>query len=35
VNVLTLFSRGPAGTWHPSRSNLGRFGIHLRHPIDP
>ena len=35
ANVLTLFSRGPAGTWHPSRSNLGRFGIHLRHPIDP
>jgi hypothetical protein len=35
VNLLTLFARGPAGTWHPSRSNLGAFGIHLRRPIDP
>jgi hypothetical protein len=35
VNALTLFSRGPAGRWHPSSSNLGRFGVHLRHPIDP
>jgi hypothetical protein len=35
INILTLFSRGPAGRWHPSKSNVGQFGIHLRRPIDP
>jgi hypothetical protein len=33
--LLTFFGNGPAGRLHPSRSNVGRFGIHLRHPIDP
>ncbi|MGI8662839.1 MAG: N,N-dimethylformamidase beta subunit family domain-containing protein [Acidimicrobiales bacterium] len=28
VNVLSLFASGPAGTSHPSRSNLESLGIH-------
>ena len=35
IKLLTVFGNGPAGRLHPSRSNVGRFGIHLRHPIDP
>jgi hypothetical protein len=35
IKLLTVFGRGPAGRLHPSRSNLARFGIHLRRPIDP
>jgi N,N-dimethylformamidase beta subunit-like, C-terminal len=35
INLLTLFARGPAGRWHPSKPNVGSFGIHLRRPIDP
>jgi len=32
-NLLEAFGAGPAGEAHPSRPNLRRFGIHLRHPI--
>jgi hypothetical protein len=32
-NLLELFASGPAGRVHPSRPNLTRFRIHLRHPI--
>jgi N,N-dimethylformamidase beta subunit-like, C-terminal len=35
IKLLTVFGRGPAGRLHPSRSNVGQFGIHLWHPIDP
>jgi N,N-dimethylformamidase beta subunit-like, C-terminal len=35
IKLLTVFGRGPSGRLHPSRSNLARFGIHLRRPIDP
>jgi hypothetical protein len=33
MNLLDVFGSGPAGERYPSRPNLGRFGIHLRHPI--
>jgi hypothetical protein len=27
VNLLRVFARGPAGRYHPSRSNLTHLGI--------
>ena len=33
ANILRMFAEGPVGIEHPSRPNLGRFGIRLEHPI--
>ena len=34
-NVLRQFAHGPAGRRHPSKPNLGRFGISLQDPTTP
>jgi hypothetical protein len=34
-NVLRQFAHGPAGRRHPSKPNLGRFGITLQDPTNP
>jgi hypothetical protein len=33
MNVLKAFALGPAGLRHPSKPNLGRFGITLKRPL--
>jgi len=35
IKLLTVFGGGAACRVHPSMSNVGQFGIRLRHPIDP
>jgi N,N-dimethylformamidase beta subunit-like protein len=33
ANILRMFAQGPVGVRHPSKPNLGRFGIRLEHPV--